>query len=42
LNPKTFIRKQINDALEVKDEQKEQDEKEERSLPPSNIDPDLL
>jgi sec-independent protein translocase protein TatB len=42
LNPKTFIRKQINDALEVKDEQKEQAEKEERSLPPSNIDPDLL
>jgi sec-independent protein translocase protein TatB len=33
LNPKTFIRKQINDALE---------EQEEHSLPQPKIDPDVM
>ncbi len=33
LNPKTFIRKQLNDALE---------EQEEKSLPQPRIDPDVM
>jgi sec-independent protein translocase protein TatB len=39
LNPKTFIRKQLNDALQ---EQDEQDEQDEQSLPQPKIDPDVL
>ena len=36
LNPKTFIRKQLNDALE------EQEEQEEQSRPKPKIDPDVM